>query len=82
MRFLWATALSFNFIRQTKLDIQRTDDLGLFFIILGGLLTFPFVTYCAVIGLQEIKEQQKNPGMGVLLGGLALYFFNTSIKKK
>ena len=59
MRFLWATALSFNFIRQTKLDIQRTDDLGLFFIILGGLLTFPFVTYCAVIGLQEIKEQQK-----------------------
>ena len=30
----------------------------------------------------EKREQQKNPGMGVLLGGLALYFFNTSIKKK
>ena len=30
----------------------------------------------------EIKEQKENPGLGVLLGGLALYFFNTSTKKK
>ncbi|HEY0731086.1 MAG TPA: YihY/virulence factor BrkB family protein [Chitinophagaceae bacterium] len=30
----------------------------------------------------EIKEQKENPGIGVLLGGLAIYFFNTSYKKK
>lgn len=30
----------------------------------------------------EIREQKENPGLGVLLGGLALYFFNTSSKKK
>ena len=30
----------------------------------------------------EIKEQKENPGIGVLLGGLVLYFFNTSAKKK
>jgi hypothetical protein len=58
MRFFWATALSFNFIRQTKLDIQRADDFGLFFIVLSGLLTFSFVSYCIVIGLQEIKKRQ------------------------
>ena len=58
MRFIWATTLSFNFIRQTTLDIQTSDDFGLFFIILGGLLTFSFVSYCIVIGLQEIKKRQ------------------------
>jgi hypothetical protein len=45
-------------MRQTKLDIQRGDDMGLFSIILGGLLTFTFVFYCVIIGLQEIKKRQ------------------------
>jgi hypothetical protein len=58
MRFFWATAMSFNYIRQTKLDIQATDDMGLFFMLLNGLLTFSFVSYCIVIGLQEIKHRQ------------------------
>ncbi len=58
MRFFWATVLSFNFIKQTTLDIQKEDDIGLFFIILGGLLTFSFVSYCIVIGLQEINKRQ------------------------
>lgn len=58
MRFFWATALSVKFLRQTKLDIQRADDFGLFFIVLSGLLTFSFVSYCIVIGLQEIKKRQ------------------------
>ena len=58
IRFFWATTLSFNFIRQATLDIQTADDIRLFFIILGGLLTFSFVCYCIVIGLQEIKKRQ------------------------
>ena len=49
--------MSFNFIRQTTLDIKNGDNFGLFFITLGGLLTFSFVTYCIVIGLQEIKKR-------------------------
>lgn len=58
MRFFWATALSFNFIRQTMLDIQGAAEFELFFTTLGGLLTFSFVSYCIVIGLQEIKKRQ------------------------
>jgi hypothetical protein len=36
-------------------DIQRLDNVGLTFLILGGLLTFSFVSYCLVVGLKEIK---------------------------
>ena len=32
--------------------------MGLLFMVLGGLLTFTFVSYCIVIGLQEIKGRQ------------------------
>jgi hypothetical protein len=58
IRFFWAASLTFNYIKQTKLDIQEAGDIGLFFTVLGGLLTFAFVSYCIVIGLQEIKDRQ------------------------
>lgn len=58
IRFFWAASLIFNYIKQTKLDIQEPGDFGRFFTVLGGLLTFAFVSYCIVIGLQEIKDRQ------------------------
>ena len=58
IRFFWAASLTFNYIKQTKLDIQEAGDIGLFFTVLSGLLTFAFVSYCIVIGLQEIKDRQ------------------------
>jgi hypothetical protein len=93
MRFFWATALSFNFIRQTMLDIQSADEFGLFFTTLGGLLTFSFVSYCIVIGLQEVKRRQMTEAkyfqtfgllfeMLIFVGGLYLFIVLLPANKK
>jgi hypothetical protein len=58
MRFSWALYVTFNYIKQIPLDIQHIDNNGLLPMFLGGLLTLTFVTYCIIIGLQEIKDQQ------------------------
>ena len=58
LRFLWATSLSFHYIRQTRHDIGESDNIEVSFVILSGLLTLSFVGYCIIMGLQEIRNQK------------------------
>jgi hypothetical protein len=48
--------MCFNYITQTKSVLYEGSNI--LFAILSGILTLIFVTYCIIIGLQEIKSRQ------------------------
>lgn len=61
MRFFLAVYILFNYISLTILNLPERNDMGnigLFFSIFSGVLTFSFISYCMIMGLQELINRQ------------------------
>jgi hypothetical protein len=61
MRFFLAVYILFNYISLTILNLPEMNimgDIGLFFSIISGVLTFSFISYCMIMGLQELINRQ------------------------
>lgn len=58
LRFAWAAFIVINFISQINFNFADSERIEIFIVAFGGLLTLVFLSYCIVIGLQEIREEQ------------------------
>ena len=58
LRFVWATFIILNFVSRTNFNLDGVTGIEIFLIALSGLISLTFSSYCVIIGLQEIKEEQ------------------------